>query len=156
MKRHLFAIAVLLALALAAPAQLPEAKNVYVMPMSGGLDQHLALRLTEERVLQVVTDPTKADVLFTDRIGAGFDKAVEELYAHPAETKGTDSSGVVSFNPPAMRPMSRSRGAVFLVERSTRNVVWSTFEEPRSTDPKDLYKTAQRIVSRLAKAMRAD
>lgn len=156
MKRHIFAIAVLLAVALAARAQLPEAKNVYVMPMSGGLDQHLALRLTEERLLQVVTDPHKADVLFTDRIGAGFEQAVQELYAQAAETKVTDSASAVSFTPPAMRPMSRSRGAVFLVERSTMNVLWSTFEEPKSSDPKELYKTAQRIVSRLAKAMRAD
>ena len=148
MKRFLF-IAVLVALAaFTAAAQLSEAKNVYVMPMSGGLEQHLALRLTEEHLLQVVTDPTKADVLFTDRIGAGFDKAVAELYATPTDAKITDEA--VSFNPPAMRPMQRSRGAVFLVERSTLNVLWSTFEEPKSTDPKDLYKNAQRIVERLA------
>jgi hypothetical protein len=142
-----------LLLASAAIAQLPAAKNVYVLPMAGGLDQHLALRLTEEGVLQVVTDPEKADVLLSDRIGAGLDAAFKELYATPpaeAESAAGDTFA------PQMRPMSRSRGAVFLIERSTKNVLWSTFEEPKSTGAKDLYKAAERIVDRLAKAMKAD
>ncbi len=42
-------------------AEVAGVKTVYVLPMTGGLDQYLAFRLTSEGVLQVVTDPAKAD-----------------------------------------------------------------------------------------------
>lgn len=155
MKRLLALVAITSA---AAFAQLSAAKNVYIMPMAGGLDQHLALLLTQEHVLQVVTDPEKADVLFTDRIGTGFEAALKELYPPPAEKadeqdQKADASNV-TFQAPAMKPLSRSRGAVFLIVRNSRDVIWSTFEEPKSTDPKDLYKAAKEIVDRLAKDMK--
>jgi hypothetical protein len=122
--------------------------------MAGGLDQHVALRLTQDHVMQVVTDPLKADVVLTDRIGAGFEDTLAELYAPPVE-KEPEKQGDTFVAPP-MRPLSRSRGAVFLVDRNTHMVLWSTFEEPKSTDPKDLYKAAQHIVERLAKSVKSD
>ena len=45
-------------------------KTVYLLPMASGLDQYLALQLTSSGVLQVVTDPKKADAILTDGIGA--------------------------------------------------------------------------------------
>ncbi len=144
---------------LTAFAQLQEAKNVYIMPMAGGLDQHLALLLTQDHVLQVVTDPEKADVLFTDRIGTGFEAALKELYPPPTEpvkeeAKDQQANAFPAYKPPAMKPLSRSRGAVFLIDRKSRDVLWSTFEEPKSTDPQDLYKAAKEVVTRLAKDMK--
>lgn len=47
--------------------------TVYLLPMSKGLDQYLANRLTGEHVLQVVTDPKLADAVFTDRVGDSFE-----------------------------------------------------------------------------------
>ena len=40
-------------------ADLGEFKTVYILPMSNGLDQFLAIKLTSGSVMQVVTDPTK-------------------------------------------------------------------------------------------------
>src|SRR5678809_764458 len=53
-----------------AHAQVFGVKTVYLLPMAGGLDQYLALQLTSGGVLQVVTDPKKADAILTDGIGA--------------------------------------------------------------------------------------
>ena len=39
------------------------------MPMGRGLDQFIANRLTRMHVLQVVTDPAKADTIITDQRG---------------------------------------------------------------------------------------
>ncbi|SRR5581483_7763218 len=65
-------------------ADLSEVRSVYLLPMSSGLDQYLANRLTNLRAFQVVTDPHKADAVLTDRIGAAFEQRLEELYPKPA------------------------------------------------------------------------
>src|SRR5678815_5872407 len=67
----------------AANAQVSAVKTVYVLPMAGGLDQYLALRLTSQGVLQVVTDPQKADAILTDGIGARLEASLTELYGTP-------------------------------------------------------------------------
>jgi hypothetical protein len=54
-----------------------------------------------------------------------------------------------------MKPMSRGRGVVFLVNRSSRDVVWSTFERPKSSQPEELDHVAAKIVGRLAKVPKA-
>ncbi len=51
--------------------------------MSHGMDQYLANCLTREKVVQVSTDPLKADALLTDHLGAAFDASVKELYPEP-------------------------------------------------------------------------
>ncbi len=56
-------------------------KTVYLLPMASGLDQFLAVRLTTGSILQVVTDPQKADAILTDHIGASFEQRLDELYA---------------------------------------------------------------------------
>lgn len=72
-----------------AGVQTPKVQSVYLLPMTGGLDQFLANRLTSEGVVQVVTDPKKADAVLTDQIGEVFEKRLADLYPAetPAETK---------------------------------------------------------------------
>jgi hypothetical protein len=135
-------------------AEVLGVKTVYVLPMAGGLDQYLALLLTSEGVLQVVTDPQKADAILTDGIGARFEQNLTELYGAPVDKDkpDKDKDDKTGFGQPTMQPLSRSRGVVFLVNRTSRDVLWSTFERPKSTQPEDLKHTAEKIVDRLAKA----
>src|SRR5215831_4514427 len=70
-----------------------QAKTVYLLPMGNGLDQYLADRLTREGLYTVVTDPTKADAIFTDRIGQSFEQAMKELYQPPPEDSEADKFG---------------------------------------------------------------
>lgn len=135
-------------------AEVLGVKTVYVLPMSGGLDQYLALQLTSQGVLQVVTDPKKADAILTDGIGGRLEDSFADLYgAADDKDKGDkDKAGTTEFAHPAMRPLSTSRGIVFLVNRTSRDVLWSTFERPKNTRPDELKHAAQKIVSRLAKA----
>ena len=138
-----------------AHAEVFGVKTVYVLPMAGGLDQYLALRLTSEGVLQVVTDPQKADAILTDSIGARLEASLTELYGAPVNKEKSGKAGSDEFNHPSMQPLSRSRGLVFLVNRTTRDVVWSTFERPKSSQPGELKHAAEKIVDRLAKAPKA-
>ena len=61
-------------------AGLDDVKTVYLLPMSNGLDQYLAQQLTAGAVLQVVTDPQKADAVLTDHLGATFEQSLADLY----------------------------------------------------------------------------
>jgi len=134
----------------AANAQVSGVKTVYMLPMANGLDQYLALRLTSEGVLQVVTDPKKADAVFTDGIGARLEESFATLFNSAQKDKG-EKAGEAEFAHPAMRPLSGSRGVIFLVDRNTRDVVWSTFERPKSSQAEDMNRAAAKIVDRLAK-----
>jgi hypothetical protein len=127
------------------------AKNVFLTPMPGGLEQYLALHLTQESVLQVVTDSKKADVVFTDRLGEDFQKTLADLDTKtPAVQSG--KAGEIAFARPNMRPLSRAKGTVFLVDRQSGDVLWSTLEQPKSTSIADLSAAAKRIVEKLEKA----
>jgi hypothetical protein len=64
-------------------AELSGVHSVYILPMSRGLDQYLANRLTNEHTFQVVTDPKLADAVFTDHIGESFQSQMEALYPPP-------------------------------------------------------------------------
>jgi hypothetical protein len=69
--------------ALLCAADLANVRSVYVMPMSRGLDQHIASRLASSGVLQVVADPKLADALLTDRISEGFRIQLDEIAPLP-------------------------------------------------------------------------
>jgi len=148
---------------ISAYAQVLGVKTVYLLPMAGGLDQYLALQLTSRGVLQVVTDPQKADAILTDGIGARLEDRLSELYGAVEKDADKDKSdkdksskaGSNDFAQPTMRPLSTSRGVVFLVNRTSRNVLWSTYEQPKGTQPEDLKHVAEKIVGRLAKANKA-
>jgi hypothetical protein len=137
----------------AANAQVSAVKTVYVLPMAGGLDQYLALRLTSTGVVQVVTDPKKADAILTDGIGARLEENLANLFPPPAKDKDAkDDKLGVEFAHPTMQPLAGSRGVIFLVDRNTRDVLWSTFEKPRNSQPDELNHVAAKIVDRFAKA----
>ena len=78
---------------MALAADLAGARNVYVLPMSRGLDQFLANRLTNEHVFQVVTDPKLADVILTDRLGEGFQIQLESISPSPEADEEDDKAG---------------------------------------------------------------
>src|SRR5437870_1112001 len=107
---RLFLSALLASLTLG--AGVPDVQAVYVLPMSGGLDQYLANRLTSAGVFRVVTDPKLADAVFTDQLGASFEQKLAELYAPAAsDTENEDEKPrrhVSSFG--------RGKGTVFLVD----------------------------------------
>jgi hypothetical protein len=134
-----------------AQSTLAGAKNVFLTPMPGGLEQYLALHLTQDGVMQVVTDSKKAEVVFTDRIGEDFQQTLADLDNKTPSTQ-SGKAGETSFARPNMRPLSRAKGTVFLVDRQTGDVMWSTLEQPKSASVADLNAAAKRIVEKLAKA----
>ncbi len=165
----------LLMMPVAAAGQVPEVHSVYLLPMRGGFDQYLANRLTVGGVMQVVTDPAKADAIFTDQIGKPFEKSLEELYPKKEEAEPEPSAPPEDkAAPPAGKPAAkeereseearksqeppvvvftsgRARGTVFLVDAKTRHVIWSTYEPPKNLRSDQLDKTAERIAQALKK-----
>jgi len=152
MKRFLMTIAVMLLPAGLFGADMSGIKTVYVLPMSGGLDQYLAVRLTTAAVLQVVADPRNADAVLTDHIGQNFEERLDEIYG--AKPKSEDDKN--GSTPEFARAVTggRSRGAIFLVNRKTREILWSAYERPKGTAPGDLNRTADRIADKLGKAIK--
>ncbi len=158
----------------AAPvAEILQVKNVYILPMGSALDQYLANRLTRGGVLQVVTDPAKADAILTDRIGKSLETKLEELYPDPAkaaaaeaaaakkkaekaENKDEDEDRVMQMKSNPMErttSFGRAKGTLFLVHRGSRNVIWSAYEPPKSTRPDDLDEAANAVVKSLGEAI---
>jgi hypothetical protein len=128
---------------------LSNVKSIYLMPMSGGLDQYLAVRLTSGGGIQVVTDPQKADAIFTDRIGANFEQSMQDMYGEKKKSDGKLSSD--DFAKPTSQPGSRGKGSLFLVDRQSRVVLWSTYAKPKSTDSEEMNHLAMKIAEQLGK-----
>jgi hypothetical protein len=177
MKRFLLFFAI--SAALAGAAGLSAVHTVYVLPMSKGFDQYLANRLTNEHLFQVVTDPTKADAFFTERIGEGFEQKLTEILPEPEEEKPSPAKGEAGAkeeakkteekpSPTAARgdvgfagetvnklakagsmSVSRTRGTLFLVDAKTREVIWSAYEVPSDSSSKQLDRTAASLVKRM-------
>jgi hypothetical protein len=80
-----WAVPLLCCLSAAYGAELIAGRTVYLMPMGRGLDQFIANRLTRTHVLQVVADPAKADVIFTDQVGAALEERLKELNPPPPD-----------------------------------------------------------------------
>jgi hypothetical protein len=150
MKQVLLAAAALMMSIGASAAGLGDIKTVYLLPMSNGLDQYLAVRLTTGAILQVVTDPQKADAVLTDHVGEGFEESLNELYG--AKPKTDDSAGDSGQSFTRVGTHGHVRGALFLVDRKTRDVVWSAYERPKNTTPDGLKQAADRLADKLAKA----
>lgn len=153
----------------AAPApthELLQVGVVYILPMSLGYDQFLANRLTRAGVVQVTSDPAKADAILADRLGKPLELKLDELYpkAAPAEEAAKPASsgaeaeelapvkielkgGRESTSPAASG--GRGRGNIFLLHRGSRNVIWSTFVPPSSGMAKDLDHAAGEVAERL-------
>jgi hypothetical protein len=132
--------------------ELAEIKTVYLLPMTYSLDQFLAIRLTKGGVLQVVTDPNKADAILSEHIGTGLEEKLKSLYGEvkPEEAVDKDKDkGSYGGNP--MAGGTRTKGSVFLVDRKTRNVVWSDYVRPKSAQPEELSHVADKIAGQLEK-----
>jgi hypothetical protein len=145
------AMAVVAGTAVAANPELTEVKSVYLLPMSGGLDQYLAVALTTGGVLKVVTDPKKADAVLTDRIGAGLEQSLRDLYA--SGEKQDDKSD--DDYKRAMAPVSRGKGSIFLVNRGNQTVVWSTYALSKDSRADSLNRLAAKIAGQLQKDLKA-
>jgi len=153
----------ILALAAVNP-QLKQVNTVYILAMSGGMDQFLANQLTAAGVFQVVTDPKNADAIITDRLGESFETKLTELYPPPPppappkppaedDKKANDKKGGLDIGAGAgaqrVNAGARGKGNLFIVDRKSRNVLWSIFEPPKDTTPGELSKTAEKVVKRL-------
>ena len=136
-------------------ADLNDIKTVYLLPMSSGLDQYLAIKLTTGVVLQVVTDPQKADAILTDHVGAGLEAKLEELYGLKEEKKDA-SDAFTQSNHPVSAPVGRARGAIFLIDRKTRNIVWSDYEHPKNTTQPEMVRIADKIANKLFKDLKGN
>jgi hypothetical protein len=66
--------------------------TVYILPMAHGLDQHIANRLTRERVVEVVADSARADALLTDRLGGSLEYQLEKLHPTPKPPDESEKS----------------------------------------------------------------
>jgi hypothetical protein len=131
--------------------QLRQVNTVYILAMSGGMDQYLASSLTSMGVFQVVTDPLKADAIVTDKLGETFEGKLKELYdPPPAESKEKDEKnngfGAGTFR---VGSTGRGRGNVFIVDRKSRGVLWSAYDPPKDSSTGEMSKTAQRIAKKL-------
>ncbi len=150
----------------AADPAVREVKAVYLLPMSSGLDQFLASRLTSEGVVQVVTDPLKADAVLTDKVGEGLERKMHELFdpkpvpvkeeKKDEKTKEKESKDPVKVEAEKMAragnsSWGRGRGSIFLVQRSTGNVIWSTVGQPKDSSAPQVRKTAAKITAQLKK-----
>ena len=134
--------------------QLKQVTKVYILSMNGGMDQYLADNLTKMGVFQVVTDPQSADALITDRLGEPFETKLKDLYPPPETVVAKDEkkdkndmSGGPQFR--GASSFGRGKGTFFIVDRNTRNVVWSTYAPPKDTSADQLSKTAARVIRRL-------
>lgn len=138
---------------------LMQVHTVYILPMGNNMDQHLASRLSQLGTMQVVADPQVADAILTDRLGEAFEKKLDEMYPKPKEEteedadadEKTSASKDSSKDQGPLRPNSfgRSKGTLFLVERKTRNVLWSVYMRPKNSTSDEINRTAGRIVDRL-------
>ena len=157
MKQFLLAAAVALLSMSTAAASLGDIKTVYLLPMSSGLDQYLAVQLTTGSVLQVVTDPQKADAIFTDHLGESLEQTLAELYGDKAKSGDSAADKAKDPNQSFVRSGmqgQRGRGTIFLVDRKNRDVVWSNYERPKDLTPEGLKHTSEQVASKLARAIK--
>ena len=166
---RLVALALLLAplnSATPGPDELAAVRMVYLMPMRSGFDYYLVMHLTRSGIYQVVTDPKKADAIFTDRIGPVLEQRLAEWrdpVAPPEEKKddaatneaesGKSASSAAKQEPARVgsATMGGGRGTVFLISRKTGDVLWSAYENPKNSGSNELEKTAERLVKQLRK-----
>jgi hypothetical protein len=145
-------------------------RTVYVMPMSHGLDQYIANRLTRERTLEVIADPGHADAIFTDRLGESLEYQLEKLHPTPkpaeeaadsdsdsdkddsASDKADKAAAPKTYGdsgPPPASTFGHGKGTLFLVDAHSRVILWSIYAKPPNSAPGDLDRSAKRIVARL-------
>lgn len=136
---------------------LVQNQTVYLLPMSNGFDQYLATELLRSNTLSVTTDPKQATVILTDRLGEPLEIKMKEYYdPPPVEVKEKDKDkdsrgGAVKTNaiPPRVSSFGRGRGTIYLVDRQSRRVLWSTYARPKDGSSGELNHTAEKVAKRL-------
>jgi hypothetical protein len=148
-----FLVFSLLMAAVGPTAQLKDVKSVYFYPMAGGFEQHLANRIVQNHVYQVVSDPKLADAIFTDSINEGFLYKLDHLHAPPpppTPPPGLHEGSITTVaETPRPSTFSRTKGTLFLVDTKSKQVVWSIYGKPKNTLPDTLNKTAKKVVEQL-------
>lgn len=154
---------------LASSQDLSGVHSVYLLPMSQGLDQYLANRLTNEGIFRVVTNPKLADAIFTDRIGEAFEETLADLSPNPepvsppADKQPSEETPNNSLlgdtvnklsNPATHSSFGRNKGTFFLVNPKSHQVLWSVFQPPRDSRSAQLNRTASDIVNRLKRDLK--
>jgi hypothetical protein len=145
--------------------ELKQVNTVYILSMTGGMDQYLANSMTTLGVFQVVADPQKADAIITDRLGEPFEQKLQELYPPPPvvkpeakdekdkdkdkDKKDAKSADMGGGGTPHVSSFGRGKGNFFIVDRKSRNVLWSTYAPPKDTTTGELSKIAERVTKRL-------
>lgn len=135
-------------------AGVTEVQSVYLLPMSGGLEQYLANRLTGGGVFRVVTDPKLADAVFTDQLGEAFEQTLTDLYAPPP---AADTEKEEKEEKPVRHASSfgRTKGTIFLVDLKSRAVIWSSYQKHGAATPNVMDRTASQIVQQIKKQQKA-
>jgi len=151
MKQFFFVVTALAAVAIGLAGQTAQ-QMIFVLPMPGGLDQFLAVHLAESEAFRVVTDPTKATVILTDRIGENLEEQLKIMAAPASTAAAKEAATEDTFTRPRMQPLTHTRGTLFLVDRASHQVLWSTFQEPKTSEPKALNRAAREIVERMIAA----
>jgi hypothetical protein len=106
--------------------------------------------LTAGGMVQVMADAQKADAVLTDHLGENFEQKLDELYGARPKEAGADTAQQFA----RVQAGGRLRGAAFLVNRKTREVLWSAYERPKDTTPAGLKKTADKLAGELEKAFK--
>jgi hypothetical protein len=126
-------------------AQYEGPRTVYILPMSGGLDQYVAQWLTKDHLMRVVADPHQAEVVMTDTLGEPFEQKMKQLLPADAAKKASDNPTPHTFQ------SSKRKGTIFIVDAKSRQVLWSDYQKPaNSSSDKDLNNTAAQIAKKIA------
>jgi len=142
-------------------AELSQVQTVYVMPMANGFDQYLANRLRSLGQIRVLADASKADAIFTDKLGQAFEAKLDEMEeaarerlaaSAPKPSPGeTAVSEGLKLAPKSVSTLSRGKGTYFLVDRRSRIVLWSVYSKTKDMQPNSLDKNAEKVVEELGK-----
>lgn len=125
----------------------PRFQTVYILSMNNSLDQHLASRLTSNRVLWVVLDPGSADTVLTDNVDDTFWSWLARTY--PGSTVPNNYGGLTRTSDTAA---AKHRGTIFLIDPRRRLILWSVYELPKNGSPAELDRSAARITAQLKAA----
>ena len=128
---------------------------VYMLPMSGGLDQYLANRLTSDGTCSRWSPiPKLADAIFTDQLGAGFEQKLTDAVCR--RRPKDDDKRRQDLRPHAFGIRTAARGPVFLVDVKSHAVIWSTYREARADHVAEtMNRTASRIVEQIKKQQKS-
>ena len=135
-----------------------DVQSVYILKMGNSFDQYLANNLTNQKLMRVVTDPQKADFILTDRLGETFQSKLEEIYPpekpvvekKDADQKEDDKAKKEPGRQTRMiTSMGGGKGTIFLVDRKSKAVTWSTFFTPKNVSPAELNRSARKVVEQM-------